>query len=78
MDSWVPRSDNVWRDSATESGAYCKFAKIRGLITSMTDDSMIRCIEPGSLESWRLAARMLTFIDDGKRWCSGGRFSDVL
>ena len=37
--------------------------KIRSLITSMTDDSMIRCIEPGSLESWRLAARMVIFID---------------
>ena len=41
----------MWQDSATESGPYCKFAKIRGLITSMTDDSMIRCIEPGILEA---------------------------
>ena len=52
---------SVWQDSATESGPYCKFAKIRGLKTSMTDDSMIRCIEPGSL--WRLATRMVIFID---------------
>ena len=29
----------------------------------MTDDSMIRCIEPGGLESWRLPARMVIFID---------------
>ena len=27
------------------------------------DDSMIRHIEPGGLESWRLAARMVIFID---------------
>ena len=51
MDSWSPGSDDVWRDSATESGPYQKFAKIRGLITSMTDDSMIRCIEPGIMEA---------------------------
>ena len=63
MDSWGPGSSSIWRHSATESGPYCKFAKIRGLITSMTDDSMIRCIEPGSLESWRLAARMVIFMD---------------
>ena len=24
---------------------------------------MIRCIEPGGLESWRLAARMVIFMD---------------
>ena len=61
---------DVWQHSATESGPYCKFGKIRGLITSMTDDSMIRCIEPGSLESWRLAARMV--ILQPAAWRLGG------
>ena len=66
MDSWGPGSDGVWQRVA----GFCHgvwtlllVCKIRSLIPSMTDDSMIRCIEPGSLESWRLAARMVIFID---------------
>ena len=70
MNSWGPGSDPLWQRIGTESGPYCKFAKIRGLITSMTDDSMIRCIEPGGLESWRLAARMV--ILQPAAWRLGG------
>jgi hypothetical protein len=39
--SWIPGArgrtmcGDVWRHSATESGTYCKFAKIRGLRFSM-------------------------------------------
>ena len=36
---------------------------LRSLITSMTDDSMILCTEPGRLESGRRAARMVIFIE---------------
>ena len=49
---------------------------------------MIRRIEAGGLEAWRLAAWMVIlqpagdskwiYVDDGKRWYSDGRFSDVL
>ena len=39
------------------------FVSLQDQILDNFDDSMIRCIEPGSLESWMLAARMVIFID---------------
>ena len=54
--------------------------------------TFILMTEPGGLQAWRLAASMMwisadfmdswgiwcPWLDDGKRWYSDGRFSDVL